>query len=392
MRLILFTAKLNSYVLLVNILTLDACVLLLNVGFETRVSRVTTFSFGGSMKVERYAENPLITPADIPPSRPDFEVIGVFNAAATRYGNEIILLLRVAERAVGSPGMARVPVFTEGLGIEILEFDKADPNYDFRDPRVIYGLGQPLLTSISHLSIARSRDGRKFTIDPEPAIVADRASEMYGVEDPRITEIEGTYYIAYKSVSPIGVCASLAVTRDFVHFEKKGIMFSPENLDVCIFPEKVGGRYVALHRPVPRFLGGLNTWLAFSNDLLLWGDHCFLMGMMPGGWDSGRTGGGAIPIKTERGWLEIYHGATPDDHYCLGAVLLDLDDPRKVIARGKEPILKPEASYETSGFMPNVVFTCGAVTDGDRLSIYYGAADEVIAGVDMSINEILESL
>jgi predicted GH43/DUF377 family glycosyl hydrolase len=143
---------------------------------------------------------------------------------------------------------------------------------------------------------------------------------------------------------------------------------------------------------VPHFLGALNIWLAYSDDLRRWGDHSFLMGVQPGGWESGRIGGGAVPIKTEAGWLEIYHGATSDDHYCLGAVLLDLDDPGKVIARGKEPILIPEAAYETDGFVPNVVFTCGAVTEGDSLCIYYGAADDSIARADIRISELVHDL
>jgi len=347
------------------------------------------------MKVERYPENPLITPADVPPSRPDFEVICAFNAGVAKYEDETILLMRVAERAKGEHDVARVPILNCEGGvpcIEICEFDRADPKIDFRDPRIIRTPERTVLTTISHLRIARSKDGRRFTVDSQPALFPDRPSEAYGLEDPRITEIHGTYYIAYKSVSPNGICTSLAVTQDFVSFEKKGIVFCPENLDVCIFPAKVNGRFVALHRPVPRFFGAPNMWVAYSSDLLSWGDHNFLMSVRPEAWDSGRIGGGAIPIRTERGWLAIYHGATPEDYYCLGAVLLDLDEPDRVIARGREPILVPDAPYETHGFAPNVVFTCGALADGDRLSIYYGAADNVMAGADMSIREILDSL
>ena len=347
------------------------------------------------MKVCRYPENPLITPGDVPPSRPDFEVMCVFNAGVTRYKDEVILLLRIAERAICDRDVCRVPVLNCDGGvpyIEICELDKADSRCDFSDPRVVYTPEQIYLTTISHLRIARSRDGRRFTVDPEPTIFPDRPSETYGLEDPRITEIEGAYYIAYKSVSPRGICASLAVTKDFEHFEKKGIIFCPENLDICIFPEKIGGRYAALHRPVPKYFGEPNVWIAYSPDLISWGDHRFVMGIQPGSWDSGRIGGGTVPIRTERGWLEIYHGATPDDRYSLGAALLDLEEPHKVIARGREPILAPEAPYETSGLMPNVVFTCGATADGDRLSIYYGAADTVMAGADVSIREILDDL
>ncbi|MCL6518222.1 MAG: glycoside hydrolase family 130 protein [Armatimonadetes bacterium] len=347
------------------------------------------------MKIVRYPENPLITPKDVPPSRSDFEVACAFNAGVAEYKDEIILLLRVAERAVGDENTVRVPTLKcedESTCIEILEFNRNDPNADFSDPRVIRTSEQVFLTTISHLRIARSKDGRRFTADAKPAIFPDRPSEVYGVEDPRITEIDGLYYIAYKSVSPTGICTSLAVTQDFEHFEKKGIIFCPENLDVCIFPEKIGGKYVALHRPVPRYIGTPNIWLAHSHDLLHWGDHRFLLGVQRGSWDSGRVGGGAIPIRTEHGWLEIYHAATENHYYCLGALLLDLDKPYKILAKSIEPIMRPEAPYETQGFMPNVVFTCGALTRGDTLSIYYGAADTVVAGADVSISDILNSL
>lgn len=343
------------------------------------------------MKIDRYPENPLIIPSDVTPSSPDLEVVCVFNAGAVRFNDEIILLLRVAERAPGDLETVRVPIL-EGSGIVIREFQRNSPVYDFHDPRVIFTPDQIFLTSISHLRIARSKDGRHFTVDPESALFPDRESEIFGLEDPRITQIGDEYFIAYKSVSPIGICTSLAVTRDFVSFEKKGIIFCPENLDACIFPEKIGGRYFALHRPVPHFLGGLNMWIAESPDLMSWGNHKFLMGIRPGGWESGRIGGGAIPIRTERGWLLIYHGATVDDRYCLGAALLDLADPSRVIARSSKPILSPQATYETQGFVPNVVFSCGAIQDGDRLSIYYGAGDVVMAGADASISEILDSL
>ncbi|HET6453696.1 MAG TPA: glycoside hydrolase family 130 protein [Armatimonadota bacterium] len=343
------------------------------------------------MNIDRYPENPLVTPTDVPPSREDLEVVCVFNAGVARYKDEVILLMRVAERGTNDSSVVRVPVF-ESSGLCIREFDRSDPRNDFSDPRIIKTPEGILLTTISHLRIARSKDGRHFTVDPKPALFPNRESEAYGLEDPRITEIGGIYYIHYKSVSPLGICVSLAVTRDFEAFEKKGIIFGPENTDVCIFPEKVGGRYVALHRPVSGFAGSPNMWIAYSPDLLYWGDHRFLMGVNRASWDSERVGGGAVPVKTDRGWLEIYHAADFEGRYCLGAVLLDLDEPHKIIARGKEPIFVPEAEYETTGFVPNVVFTCGALVDGDSVSIYYGAADTVIAGADMSISEILETL
>lgn len=111
-----------------------------------------------------------------------------------------------------------------------------------------------------------------------------------------------------------------------------------------------------------------------------------------GRWDSARIGAGAPPVKTEKGWLEIYHGADENNRYCLGALLLDLDDPSKVIARSEEPIMEPSAPYELDGFFGNVVFTNGHIVEGDKLTVYYGSCDEVICGAEFSVSEILATL
>lgn len=344
--------------------------------------------------VERFALNPILAPEDVMPSRPDFEVVCAFNAGVIRFRDEVLLLLRVAERPIGDGRIVRVPVLNcEGdVCLDVLEFDTTDETINFNDPRKIYTREETFLTTISHLRLARSRDGQHFTVDPTPAMMPDRHAEAYGLEDPRITEIDGTYYITYKSVGPIGITVSLAVTRDFVHFERRGIIFGPENMDVCIFPEMINGEYAALHRPVSQNIARMNMWLAYSPDLRCWGDHQYVMGVNPGRWDGGRIGASTVPIKTDRGWLEIYHAATPDDQYCLGAALLDLDTPHKVIARLPEPIMTPDAPYEREGFLPNVVFSCGALRDGDALTVYYGAADRVMAGAMMSMNELLNAL
>jgi predicted GH43/DUF377 family glycosyl hydrolase len=126
--------------------------------------------------------------------------------------------------------------------------------------------------------------------------------------------------------------------------------------------------------------------------LLHWGNHQFLLGLREDKWDSGRIGGGAVPIKTDRGWLELYHGASEDDRYCMGAVLLDLQDPTKVIARSDTPILEPEEDYETDGFFGNVVFSCGVIVEGDIVKMYYGAADTSMACAELRLSEILDSL
>jgi len=348
------------------------------------------------MKVERYPENPLITPKDVTPSVDGWEVICAFNAGVIEFGDEILMLMRVAERPVNHDEQkVLVPVLDcEGTRpkLKILEFDTHAEGICLSDPRVITYLDKLYLTSISHLRLARSRDGRHFTVDPRPALVPDNPYETYGLEDPRITKLDDTYYVIYKSVSGDGITQSLATTKDFVNWQKHGILFCPENMDAMLFPQKVRGKYAALHRPQPKMIGTPNMWVAYSDDLLHWGEHKFVLGCASGTWEGGRIGGGAVPFLTSRGWVEIYHAATADEHYCLGAALLDKDYPEKVLAKSPEPIMKPEAGYEVNGFKPNVVFTCGCIVRGDTVSIYYGAGDEAMAGADLSVSEILDSL
>lgn len=348
------------------------------------------------MKVVRYPENPIVTQRDVKPSYEDWEVMCAFNAGVIEHDGEVMMLMRVAERPMASEqGMVLVPVMKhdgEKARLEILEFSPDDPTYDFTDPRLICGPTGLYLTSISHLRLARSKDGRSFIVDEKPALWPDQPYEAYGLEDPRITRLGDTYYVVYKGVAPTGITQCLASTKDFSTWKKHGIIFAPENMDAMIFPEKVRGEYVALHRPQPKMMGQPNMWIAYSDDLLHWGEHKFLMGCSSGTWEGGRIGGGAVPFLTDRGWLEIYHAATPDDRYCLGGVLLDAEYPERVLAKSPHPILEPEAPYETSGFKANVVFSCGATVQDDTVSIYYGASDEVMAAADMSVTEILDSL
>ncbi|MBM7690824.1 putative GH43/DUF377 family glycosyl hydrolase [Peribacillus deserti] len=350
------------------------------------------------MNVYRYEENPLVTPADVKPHREDFEVIGAFNAGVTTFNDEIIMLLRVAERPISEdPDIVKAPVYNpETRELEILEFHLDDPKYNFSDPRFFAEVGDSqsfkYLTSLSYLRIARSKDGHRFTIDEKPFVYPSNELETFGIEDPRITKIEDTYYIYFSAVSSVGVGESLVSTKDFINIEHHGMIFAPENKDVLIFPEKINGKYYALHRPVPKSVGRPEMWIAESTNLIHWGNHKYLLGLRENMWDNGRMGGGAVPIKTEKGWLELYHGASKEDRYCMGAVLLDLEDPSKVIARSDKPILEPEADYEVEGFFGNVVFSCGAIVEGDVVKMYYGVADTSMACAELSLQEILDSL
>ncbi|MBS4177588.1 BtaManbiosPhlase [Lederbergia citrea] len=350
------------------------------------------------MNIYRYEENPLITPEDVKPHRDDFEVIGAFNAGVTKFNDEIIMLLRVAERPINrNPDIVKVPVWSPDVKeLEILDINIDDPSYDFTDSRTISSIGNKdgfvYLTSLSYLRIARSKDGRHFTIDNAPFIYPSNKLEAFGIEDPRITFIGDTYYIYFSAISSVGVGVSLVSTKDFINIEHHGMIFAPENKDVTIFPEKINGKYYALHRPVPKSAGAPEIWIAESDNLRYWGNHKHLIGLREGMWDNGRIGGGAVPIKTERGWLELYHGASLDNRYCMGALLLDLDDPSRVIARSDSPLLEPEAEYEVNGFFDNVVFSCGVIVEGDVVKMYYGVADRSMACAELSLEDILNSL
>lgn len=348
------------------------------------------------MKVTRYPENPLVKPSDVKPSLKGYEVICAFNAGVAQYNGEIIMLMRVAERPInGSNDMVLIPVvdFEEGTAShKILSFSAKTEGINLEDPRIVLFPGQVYLTSISHFRIARSKDGRNFTVDEHPAMMPDQEYESYGIEDPRITKIGDTYYIVYKGVAATGITQCIASTKDFVTFQKHGIILAPENMDGILFPDKIGGKYALLHRPYPHFIGTPNMWVAYSDNLTEWGDHKFMLGCAAGTWEGGRIGGGSVPFMTDRGWLEIYHAATVDNRYCLGAVLLDAEKPEKVLGKTCEPILQPEAIYETDGFMKNVVFTCGSIVHDDTLTIYYGAADESMCAADLSLSEVMSRL
>jgi beta-1,2-mannobiose phosphorylase / 1,2-beta-oligomannan phosphorylase len=351
------------------------------------------------MTVKRAPENPIVTPAMVLSSRPDLEVIGVFNPGVIRYQDEVILLLRVSEapRKV-SPSIAAAPIYnaeTRRMEIKHWQVDAKGP--DVSDPRLVVANGRTWLTSISHLRLARSPDGIHFEVDGLPALGPDSRYESFGIEDPRITLLDGTYWINYTAVSEHGIATGLASTKDFKSYERHGVMFPPPNRDVTIFPQKIDGKYMALHRPMPEGLGQSAIWTASSPDMFSWGNHRLVATAREGMWDDVKVGGGAVPFRVHVDrrdcWLAIYHGVGRNPPtYSLGALLLDLYEPSKVIARSREPILRPEAPYEKEGFFGSVVFTCGALTDGDLVRIYYGAADDVTAVADLSLQEILAGL
>ncbi len=346
------------------------------------------------MPVFRSPHNPIIEPRDVKPSRPDYEVIGVFNPGVTRLEDEVILLLRVAERPISShPDITLAAVYdVTQADIILKKFSKDDPEIDFSDPRLIITPTQTFLTSLSHLRLARSSDGINFEIEDTPAITPANDYETFGLEDPRITLIDGTYYISYVAVSPLGVTTCLISTKDFNSFQRHGVIFCPENKDVALFPEKINDKFYALHRPVSPLFKKHQIWLAESPNLTCWGNHRASMESRPGRWDETKIGASAAPFKTKYGWLEIYHGADRNSRYCLGAVLLDTHQPWKVIARSQNPILQPQADYEIQGFFGNVVFSCGLLYEEEKLKIYYGVADTAVCFAEMPLQDVLGNL
>jgi beta-1,2-mannobiose phosphorylase / 1,2-beta-oligomannan phosphorylase len=251
----------------------------------------------------------------VPPSRPELHVIGAFNPAVTRFGDEVILLLRVAEALPPSDFEVSAPIYNPATQqVESRTWPRSS-HVDASDPRVIITGGRTWLTSISHLRIARSADGIHFEVDPAPAMFPETPYETFGIEDPRITLINGTYWINYTAASPYGVSTALASTTNFRDFERHGIIFPPSNKDVTIFPEKIGGRYAALHRPLLDGFERPAIWTASSPDLKSWGGHRFVAGARDDTWDNDKIGGGAVPFRVRSadhdGWLAIYHESPP---------------------------------------------------------------------------------
>jgi predicted GH43/DUF377 family glycosyl hydrolase len=340
---------------------------------------------------ERFSENPLISPCNAVPSHTGLKVECLLNPSVFRFNGKIHLLVRVAERPEQFPGRVSFPVMENGQ-IRILEFDAADPDLDTSDPREFKYKGEGYLSTLSHLRLFASDDGIRFS-DTGLSLFGEGGQESFGIEDCRVATMDdGLFVLTYTAVSKNGYGVGLRTTRDWKTFTHHGMVISPANKDCAVFEEKVNGKYLCLNRPSGVIVGGHYMWLSESPDLTHWGNHRCVARTRPGMWDSERIGCGAAPIKTQSGWLQIYHGCGAPKRYCLGAMLLDLNDPSKVIARSIDPVMEPLTPYEQTGFFGQVVFTNGHVIDGDRLTIYYGASDSVICGARFSIRRILDSL
>jgi len=252
----------------------------------------------------------------------------------------------------------------------------------------------------SHLTLARSEDGiTNWDISSVPTLAYydSHPEERWGLEDPRIVWLEDSkkYAISYVSYSSVGPKVSLALTKDFETIEKFGALLPPEDKDASLFPRKFGDRYVLIHRPIVS--GEAHIWIAFSPDLVHWGDHRVLLHRRGGLWDSNRIGLGTQPIETPEGWLLLYHGVrqtAAGSLYRVGLALLDLEEPWKVIKRSQEWVFGPKEPYEFIGDVSGVVFPTGAVVneENNELRLYYGAADSTVCVAFADMDEILDYL
>ena len=297
---------------------------------------------------KRHPQNPILTVADWP-----YPAHSVFNAGAVRLPDGTTLLLcRVEDRR-----------------------------------------------GLSHLCAARSDNGVDgWRIDSQPTFPADpdqHPEELWGIEDPRITwvpelQMYGVVYTAYTRDGP-GV--SLAFTKDFRHFERYGLVMSPEDKDAALLPHRIGGEWAMIHRPVT--LPSAHMWISYSPDLRAWGKHKMMLEARLGGWwDARKIGLSPPPLETPQGWLVIYHGVrytAAGVIYRLGLALFDLQEPERCLRRSDEWVFGPEAPYEVRGDVDNVVFPCGytIAADGDTMYLYYGAADTSIGLALGSVSAML---
>ncbi|MEO8269679.1 MAG: glycoside hydrolase family 130 protein, partial [Aureliella sp.] len=349
--------------------------------------------------IARLSDSLLLRPCDIQASQFGWEVIGVFNPAVTIIGDEKVMIARVAERPIETrPEWTALPRWTQ-RGEAAVDWVRDDDLHK-TDARVVSlkHNGDLRLTSVSHFQVFRQsklgNEAWKFV----RSLMPQGSLEEFGIEDPRITKIDNAYWMTYVAVSRAGAATALISSTDFVDFQRHGIIFASENKDVVLFPERIAGDFVALHRPNPSsHFRPPQIWIARSPDLMHWGRHePILSGVQK--WEGDRVGSGTPPILVEDGWLTLYHGSESSNiagrvgRYAAGALLLDRVDPSCVLARSGEPIMLPMNDYETNGFVPNVVFPTAMLDVGDELQVFYGAADTSVATTRFSKRSVLDSL
>ncbi len=364
-------------------------------------------------------EKVIIRPKYLNPTSKQFKVVGTFNPAATRLPNgDIVLYVRVAEKLIKNEDKdycysPRCEGKTS-CKIKVDKFDKKDvESTSYFD--CIFKDGTKRLTFVSHLRrVVLDKSGFKIkSIDKNPTFQGLTSDGELGIEDPRITKIRNKYIMTYVALSRQGnIHTNYAESKDCKNWKRKGIIFREQNKDVVIFPEKINGKYLAFNRPEGNFeFSPPHIWISDSPDLVHWGHPKPIQLSKKGGWDYSRIGAGPPPIKTDKGWLLIYHGVTEKKKYNnffarffrlikeysvynAGAALFDLENPRKLIAKTPKPIILPTNEHEEKGFVDNVVFPTGLVLDENKkdVLIYSGGGDSVVTVKKIALKEIMDSL
>ncbi len=299
--------------------------------------------------ITRYEKNPVLSAEDVP-----YDATQIFNAGICKWNGKYMMVFR---NDVGAePGNAKV--------------------------------------KWTNLGIARSDDGINWIADPEPWIRWE-TEEIRRAYDPRITEIDGRIYLCFAVDTAHGIRGGIAVTDDFIDWEVLSLS-APDNRNMVLFPEKINGKFCRLERPFPIYGRGapeaFDLWFSNSPDCSYWGNTQLVLGSEQVEWSNCKIGPGAPPVKTDKGWLALYHVVEKVDEelyayhsnwhkrYTIGVVLLDLNEPWKIIGRSKEPLMVPEEPYEMEGFRGSVLFPGGMILEDDgQVKIYYGAADQVEA-------------
>ncbi len=372
------------------------------------------------VKIEK--EKLLLYPRDIKPSSKRFEVLGVLNPGALRLSNgRIVLYVRVIERLKKRQDKKYfyVPRFS-GIDKFQIKIDKFPKENIVRWDNIAieFENGTKRLTTLSHLRrVFLDKDGfRVLKIEQRPGFYGISNNSELGVEDPRIVKIEDKYYMTYVGLSKDeGISTYLAVSENGIKWERKGIIFGEQDKDVVLFPEKIKDKYVAFDRPEGNFeFSTPHIWIAYSKDFLHWGELKAVQ-LLPKHKDFYRNGAGPPPIKTEKGWLFIFHEVSSQkssgflssikkflrikikqgpDVYTTWVALLDLNNPEKLIARSQSPIIIPKKKYEISFEGKEVVFPTGIILNENKkdILVYSGAGDVYVTVKKIKLDNILKNL
>ncbi len=327
-----------------------------------------------SPMVVRHPGNPVLAASDVP-----FPATLVFNAGVAKFDGRYVMIFRndVCER-------------------------------------------DPFKSLETNLGLAESVDGVRWTVHDRPVLTQDdarrlgakfyanRGGEMIRrIYDPRITILDGVVHLCFAVDTPHGVRGGIAVTDDFERYEFIS-MSAPDNRNMVLLPDRIGDRAVRLERPFPVYgrpeAETFDIWIADSTDLIRWGNHDLVLGVEDVPFSNGKIGPGAPPVRTEKGWLTLFHATDVDPsrgkngweetwkkRYTVGIMLLDLDNPAKVIGLSRAPLMAPEAPYEVDeGFRTSVLFPGGMILEPDgEVKIYYGAADTVECLATASVDDLL---